>query len=366
MKFFVFLTLLLMGSISLSSYAKKYELSTWYRLGAENVREKDINTRGDNAFMLTNFYFKRFIEDWSEIKFSPGFKFATGNGQGLIYDSRARNSLFLNEAIFKTNHDIFEVTAGAINQKHVYARGVVSNLISFPGFMGELFFYKHDDLTLSARGQVAVPSAYTFGSESTAVEGTPRFYTGSLDLKTNFLNVSKFQLVGTYFIYDQLPQVVAVDSATQGNSVVLTSTTTGYFLHKFRGFAAFAKVEYDLSDTVRLITQNHFANNLEAPSERGQDFMTWNGVAFELPNDHKLTILGIHFRRDSDVGPGDLNRGRSSNNRVGHGARVIYELKKEKLKFIAGYEEADPIYRTVIQGNRKAFFVRLEGSDDLF
>jgi hypothetical protein len=76
--------------------------------------------------------------------------------------------------------------------------------------------------------------------------------------------------------------------------------------------------------------------------------------------------LGLYSRRESDVGPAELAYGTSFNNRLTYGARLYYELPKEKLKFVAGYEEADPIYKTAIQGNRKLFFIRVEGHDDIF
>ncbi len=361
----LFLTLIFCVFSQISS-AQKYDVKTWWRLGAENVREKDINSRGDDTYFRGNLTFTRFIQDWSKIVFQPGFKFATGNGQGVIHDRRARNSLYINQAIFQTTHDIFQVTAGAISQSHLYARDVVNPFISFPGMMGELFFFKNAKTKLSGRGQIAVPSAYTFGSNSTQVESTPRLYTATAEFAHEFWNDSDYRFVATYFSYQQLPQVIAVDSATQGNSVNLTSTTTGQFIYNFEGFTLHQRMELEFFGPIAFVSQLAFAKNNSAVTGRNEAKTAWTGLRFDYNSENRFYLLGLYSRRESDVGPAELAYGTSFNNRLTYGARLYYELPKEKLKFVAGYEEADPIYKTAIQGNRKLFFIRVEGHDDIF
>jgi hypothetical protein len=358
--------LLLTLFLSTSAMAKKYQVSTWWRLGGENTREADLNTRGDNTSFLLTFQINRNIGDWAEIRIAPGFKYSTGNGQGLIHDTRPKNSLFASEAIFKTNHEYLQVTAGAISQRHVHLKSVVSHLASFPAAMTELFIYQDDDSALSARGQVAIPAAYTFSSDSTESETSPRLYTASLEYKGSLGILDKFRLTSSYFSYQDLPQVLAVNSADQGNTVDLTSSTTGKFRYDFRGFGLSSDVSIKVLGGLSLISSLEFAKNQEADPERNQSLTSWTGFKYQLANSDSIKLKGLYMRRESDVGPAALNYGLAFNNRVGHGFKATYSLAGEKMKFSAGYQNSDPIFQSSIMANRKVIYLRVEGIDELF
>lgn len=359
------LMIFLLLILATNSFAKEYKISTWWRLNGENYREEGINSRGDNTSFILSIKLKKLIGDWAEVRVSPGFKFATGSGQGLIHDDRPRNSLFANEAIFKTNHHIFEFTAGSINQRHVYARSVVSNLISFPGLMGELFIFKERTFSFSTRGQVAIPSAYTFATDSTATETSPRFYTASVDFNGRVTDFLEAHLVASYFSYQGLPQIVAVRSATEGNSVTLTSSTTGAFDYGFQGYSFHSDIGFSITDQFKLISNFEWAINNKALEGRDSSNTTRTGFELGLDNNRTLRVMGSYMRRDSDVGPGILNFGSVYNNRVGYGLRVSLNFRKEKMRFIAGYEQSDPIFVSSIMAQRKVGFLRMESSDDI-
>ena len=343
-----------------------YHLSTWWRLNGESLDEQDLNSQGENTSFILTMKLTREIGDWAEVIVNPGVKFATGSGQGLIHDKRPKNSLFANEAVFRTKGDRFQVTAGSVNQRHNYARSVVSHLASFPGVMGELFLIKEKTFRTSLRLQAAIPSAYTFSTESTSTESSPRFYTASLDFHGESRYMDNLYFVTTFFSYQDLPQVLAVDSAAEGNTVSLTSSTTGTFHYDFQGVSFAIGGELPLVNDFTVWGNYEYAINFEADDNRNQAKSAYTGVKYHLNKKDSLGLLGIYRRWESDISPAALNWGLSNNNRVTLGARVIYEMEEERLKFIGGYESGDPIYRSSVQANRKVIYLRMESSHDIF
>jgi hypothetical protein len=360
-----YLILFFLGA-SINAAKEDYSLKTWWRLEAENSRENDLNTRGDNASFRTTLNLERKIQDWGLLKISPGFFFASGNGQGLIFDNRPRNSLYANQAVFQTVSDIAEITVGAISQRHLWLRSVVDPFTSFTGVMVKPYLYKNDDFSLFTKHQATIPSSYTFSTDTTGSETTPKFYTNTLGLtyKSDLFEQLNVQL--THFKYQDLPQVIAVESAARGNLVDLTSSTTGFFRYQFQGYAATGSIKSHIASNYFFIHRFELAKNTAADDGRNKAVRTWTGLEIPTSNNTSLEILAQYFRQESDIAPARLNFGVDLNNRIGQGIRLTYSLIKEKVRFALGAHKSDPIYNTTVMTARKVIYIRMEGIDEIF
>lgn len=351
---------------SINAAKEDYSLDTWWRLEAQNSREKNLNTRGDNASYRVTLDFERKIQDWGLLKVSPGFFFASGNGQGLIFDNRPRNSLYANQAVFESVSDTAEITVGAISQRHLWLRSVVDPFISFTGVMIKPYLYKSDNFSLFTKHQATIPSSYTFSTDTTGSETTPKFYTNTIGLKykNDFIKRFNFQL--THFKYQDLPQIIAVESAARGNLVDLTSSTTGFFRYQFQGYAATGFVKSHIVSNAFFIHHFEVAKNVQADDGRNTAVRTWTGIELPTSQNTSLEILAQYFRQESDIAPARLNFGVDLNNRVGQGLRLTYNLKKEKIRFALGAHKSDPIYNSSVMAARKVVYLRMEGIDEIF
>lgn len=343
-----------------------YSLSSWWRLEGESSREAGLNTKGDNTSLIVILNLKRKVQNWAEIRVSPGFRFATGNGQGLIFDDRPRNSLFANEAVFATRFSTFNITLGSVNQRQVGIRSIVNPYVSFPGALFSAKLFSNKTFTTRVVGQAAIPNSYTYSDNANAFETSPRFYTAALKLNYRGSSIKRAHLDAVYFNYTGLPQVVAVDSATRGNTVDLTSSTTGTFRYAFKGYGVTTGLTMKTFMPFDFITRVEWATNPEATAGRDSAIRTWLGGKTNLSNNTSLKILGLYYRQESDIAPSSLNYGRDLNNRLGHGVRASYKLKKEQMSFIAGFEHSDPIFKSSIMAARDVFYFRIEGYDDIF
>lgn len=343
-----------------------YSLKTWWRLEAQSSRESDLSTRGDNASYRVTLDLERKIQDWGVLKISPGFFFASGNGQGLIFDNRPRNSLYANQAVFQTKSNVAEVTVGAIAQRHLWLRSVVDPFTSFAGAMIKPYIVKKDKLKIYTKHQAVIPSSYTFSTDATGSETTPKFYTNTIGLnyKNDTVKIFNFQL--THFQYQDLPQIIAVESAARGNLVDLTSSTTGSFRYNFKGIAATGFLKAHLFSNTYLIHHFELAKNNEAIDGRNQAIATWTGIEIPTSENNSLEILAQYFRQESDIAPARLNFGTDLNNRIGQGIRLTYNLKKEKIRFALGAHKSDPIFNSTIMAARKIVYLRMEGIDEFF
>lgn len=365
MKFINYLVIFLFTANTLAA-TQDYSLNTWWRLEAQSSRESQLNTRGDNASFRVNLNLERKVQNLGVLKISPGFFFASGNGQGLIFDNRPRNSLYANQAVFQTKSNMAEVTVGAIAQRHLWLRSVVDPFTSFAGAMIKPFILKNDKLKIYTKHQAVIPSSYTFSTDATGSETTPKFYTHTIGLDYKSDSIKRFNFQLTHFEYQDLPQIIAVESAARGNLVDLTSSTTGSFRYQFKGTAATGYVKAHLYSKLFLIHQFELAKNNEAIKSRNQALSTWTGLEIPMPGNNSLEMLGHYFRQESDIAPARLNFGTDLNNRVGQGLRLTYNLKKEKIRFALGAHKSDPIFNSTVMATRKVVYLRMEGIDEIF
>ena len=340
-----------------------YSGSLKWSLGGESYREEEIAQRGDNTSFFLGFRFERNIKDWALVKVAPGFKYASGSGQGLIHDDRPRNSFFASEAKIQTLGR-FSVQAGAIGQSFLHQPAIVSPTRSFPGLMGSVKIVESKRMQLGLSLQSAIPTTYSYSTQAEEREATPSFQTALINYTYSSKRLPTLTLSAMAFEYGDLPQIVAVESADQGNSVTLTSSETGQFDYAFAGYGFSGLSEIRVAKRMSIETRGHYAINSKAEDLRNKSYYAFIGGKYRLSKDSSILVGGYTIRRESDIAPSEFNYGRV-NNRVGGGLSAEYQIDSSlKIKGLA--EQTTPIFQSDLMSDRNSFSIKLESNDVLF
>ena len=280
--------------------------------------------------------------------------------QQTRFDSPALNSINPNEILLSfTPSKKFDLSFGAINQKHLDSPILAQDGLAFIGAIGR-YTARFKSLTLTAKAQYTVPNSTSLESDRTGEEELPTFQTQGVEALWTPKSWFKMQANVNYFSYSDLPAVVAFNSGRFGNEVIGVNPSEAFFAHEFRGFSQSYRFDFDFNRAAKPFLTLKTVDNLEAPSDRQRSQFVSVGLNWNL-KDLVITPGLSTFYTESDATPSvyaDARFGR--NNREGQLYGLKFDFKKLGFSIEAAYVNSDLIEPDPIQNDVQCFEVYVE------
>jgi hypothetical protein len=343
------------GSVTHAQASKRWQVTGSWALDGIQTRETAILSQSTRAELNGKAIITRSYDDELYLVFAPSFRFVSGREQDVFSDRLPRDKIFADEAIatWRPTKNVF-LTGGAVNQSHLKNTLLVFNR-PFPAILASWNFC--DKLGISA--QLAIPSSYTLDDQATAHEPLPFLQTYSLHSELALSESTRLGLQLNYFRFDDLPQIVAVNSARLGNSTEIFSSATGRFSQGFEGLAPSflltqALGRYEFVWSVQAIRNWQTAWNL------GYGYSSRLGGSTQIDEHHRLNIILTYYKILPDGSPALYTDPIFSNNRVGSGAEIQLDHQKWQIRFKLSLYRDAPYYRNESMGRRDMLFFGIE------
>lgn len=339
-----------------------WQLSDSWAFGAIHSQEVDVLSESARTQLEGSFILHRRFDRQLDLRFAPAFRFVTGRDQDVFSDRLPKDKIYAEEAkISWTPSAHLAIEAGALDQSQLENSLLVYSR-PFPALRLRLGENDVAAEPLGFTAQFAIPSSYTLDTQVTAEESLPTLQTYSLTY-----HESPIRLGGTYYRFDNLPQVVAVTSKRLGNSVDLFSSATGRFHYAFQGLAALAQADAHLAAWT-FEWQGRGIRNLEAPSNLGTGFTSTIKVTRPVSSQQTLGLSLSYYRVEPDTAPALYTDPIFANNRVGAGAEIFTDHRPWGLRFKLSYFQDTPYYQNNLMGKREMALVSVGslGEESIF
>lgn len=339
---------------------KKPELSAYFEgvtfsegKNEENMVRLDLNM--DTQYRLAS---------WAYFRLAPRLSLTNGRIQQR-FDAEASQSARIGlRDTYVSMHanngawlDNIEFRAGAHWQSYLGSSMLVSRRRSFIGGQEHLYFRLNPELRLKFITQQVIPDSSSDNGFREDREKTPIFMTEtmSLEWKNKIIEVEPFV---THYTYQNLPAVVASDSATIGNTVDGEVGPDSRFRYKFNGVMAGAKLCLCTLDIVKPELYAFGIQNTSAPvgARRGQ----WVSLRAPVHISDSLVLTPEYAKYfiETDVVPAAYNSGGLGHNNR-DGGRIGFDVGFKKLGFEieTNYIEAKTIKAVPEQSKLTAFYI---------
>ncbi len=336
----------------------RMQLEGRLRLGSQYLT--DETDEGVNATFGLGVKFNYTFIDWLKLKSETRLTFSQERFQSQIDDDRFSDGFSVKEAVAVLEPVRFiEIGAGAVNQSYFISSPLLMSNRSFPGLYEQLQ-YVHGRNYVAVRLGQAVPTSRSFDSHRQEKEKTPYYYTHGL--RAGFLPNKHIRLEPyvTHYRYENLPSVVAFQSAIRGNTVPNPQPTNSVFAFEFEGMVAGLKTELRPNNRLALVGEYQYIKNSEAP----ETFNTGQWAGVTLKAQYKQMIFEpqvASFYNESDTSPASYNSGEiGHNNREGMAFGFDVTFMDYNFKIATDYVMADVVNPNEEQSDLKYFVVTLE------
>jgi hypothetical protein len=307
------------------------------------------------------------LSDWARMNFSGDARFFAGRVQARYEDDIFESGLRLREGYFSVGaRDQWEINQGVLSQEILHNELLISRRRSFPGLQQKIKG-RVGSLEAAVITQQLIPTSYSMNTRRADQEAFPNLFTETVELK--YLGDQGWGVGGSlsHYRFENLPSVVAFDSAALGNTVLGDVPASSQFAHRFEGVigglegSAFSKGPFVLR------AGGQWIYNLRAPDQynRGQRLFIALEVS-KIPGVVVTPLLSTYFN-ESDTSPAAYNRWDwGHNNRKGILADLTIEFEKARVKLQLKYIRADLINNDPFQSKKECFLLELETNDASF
>lgn len=319
----------------------------------ENLFRFDIN--GQTEYHLTN---------WAYVYASPSLVVTNGRIQQR-YDADASQSAHVNlrDTFFSlhTTNDTWleniEFRAGSHWQGYLGSSMLVSRRRSFIGSQEHIVFRLSPELRFKIIAQQTVPNSSSDNGFREDREKTPYFMTETIALEWKNKDVHVEPFI-THYNYQNLPAVVAANSATIGNTVDGEVGPDSRFRYKFNGVMAGGKICLCTFDLIKPELLVYGIQNTAAPKgARRAQWMTLK-TPVHVSEGIEVTPQYSKYFIETDVVPAAYNSGGlGHNNRDGQRIGLDIGFKKLGFKIEADYIEAKTIKEVPEQNKLTSLYI---------
>jgi hypothetical protein len=327
-----------------------------WSLSAVHAEEKDLLSESTRADVAGSIELKKVFDDQLIILARPAFRFVTGRDQDVFSDRLPKDKIYADEAKvgwMPSEGSILE--AGALNQSHL-ENGLLVDERPFPAARLQTGFTAGKKTLIELAAQIAIPSSYTLEAQATDNEPLPKLQTYSAILDQLVSEDVSVRAGATYFTFQDLPQIVAVDSKRLGNTVDVFSSSTGRFLYNYQGVALQAQAGVKLG-AWDLAWKGEGIRNTSAPSKLGTGYISTLQIQRPLSVTHDGGLSASYYRVQPDTAPAMYTDAIYSNNRIGAGLNAYVNHNRWGLQFKASYFQDTPYYANDLMGDRNLFLL---------
>lgn len=338
-----------------------WKVQEQWSLSAVHSEEKEILSESTRADVAGSVELSKNFDGQLLILARPAFRFVTGRDQDVFADRLPKDKIYADEA--KLRWTPLEGTmlggslleAGALNQS-LLANSLLVDSRPFPAARAQVGLTPTSSTKVKVDAQAAIPSSYTLEDQATDNEPLPNLQTYSAVLEQLVSNSASIELGATYFNYDNLPQIVAVESKKLGNSVDIFSSSTGKFLYNYQGIALHAQVDVSLGSW-DLGWKGQGIRNTDAPSDMGTGYVSTLNAKHPFGSTHEGGLTFSYYRVQPDTAPAMYTDAIFGNNRIGAGASAFVNHLRWGLQFKASYFQDTPYYANDLMGDRNLFLI---------
>jgi hypothetical protein len=296
-----------------------------------------------------------------QLKLNSDFSLVAANGfsQARFGRDSLNSGININEALLTVNDQgLIQLDAGIINQKHLNAPVLVSNL-PFPG-LRQTIQWKNDYTSLGVKAQQTIPSSRTLDSQKrNEKEKTPTFFTETAFVEFYPTLHTTANLAYTRYRFNDLPTTVANNGRLLGNSVPFSTAAQSEFLFPFQGDLYQAGLSYDLTDDMVLSLNGQMIENRKAPSAFNRGFLVEAGFSFPILSQ----VMGLYvanFFNESDTSPGQYNSSRIGHNNMKGNSYGMSLVINKLFKVQVQYTDSDVINTNLVNSRRQNLSLTLE------
>lgn len=284
----------------------------------------------------------------------------------LESDDEMRSKIKLGYAYLSlTPVSFFELNAGAISQEYLNSHLLVSTHRSFIGaqeVLGKSFSFNGGTFEPALIAEQTIPVSYSMDSERESKEAMPSFQTQALRLSGSLKDRVNWNVIGGHYSWSNLPDKVAFDSATMGNSPENNVIAAGSkFKFGFDGY--FLSSEFcacELLPIGGLAFEFQRVHNSRADDGLG-DAQSWGiGPHFTFGQ----MVLDLRYRRyfierDTTVAR-YVSSSFGNTNRMGDNVEFKLDFNKYKFAVIGEWLNAIPMRDDAVQNTMTMFKLGVE------
>lgn len=257
------------------------------------------------------------------------------------------------------------VKAGAISQKHLDNKQMISSFRSFPGALIE-YRYGATEWSTGVRGQYVIPTSSSLNTERQDREALPTFGTQALFLDYN----SPFFLISAQagrYAWSDLPAKVAIDSTRAGNLPANESLDPEVrFRHQFAGWFGGINGLYSFDNGYGLGVSFKRFHNEEAESRYADSqYISIYGSKLFANHEFELEVGNYFSEADATVAK-YASSGFGNTNRRGNFVSAQLDFKRYKFLVKAEYALIDEINQVSWQADMTSFKVTVESYEFQF
>ncbi len=340
-----------------------WRISEAWKLSAVHSEEKELMSESVRADIEGSLELSKTFDDQFTILLRPAFRFVNGRDQDIFSDRLPKDKIYADEAkVTWSPAKESLVEAGSINQSHL-ENGLLVDERPFPAGRAQLGLQPTDSTLMRLAAQFAVPTSYTLEDKATGNEPLPKLQTYSAMLEQLVTQTSSIEVGATYFTFQDLPQIVAVDSLRLGNSVDLFSSSTGRFRYDYQGVALQAQANLALG-AWDFIWRGEGIRNTSAPSSLGTGYVSTIEAKRAMSEAREGGLSLSYYRVQPDTAPALYTDPIYSNNRIGAGASAFVNHLRWGLQFKASYYQDTPYYQNDLMGDRNLFLISVGNLTD--
>lgn len=327
-----------------------------WSLSAVHAEERELISESTRADVAGSIELSKTFDDQLTILARPAFRFVTGRDQDVFSDRLPKDKIYADEAKIAwspISESVLE--GGAVNQSHL-RNGLLVDARPFPAARAQFGFAPLETSLVKLSAQIAIPSSYTLEAQATDNEPLPKLQTYSVLLNQLVGDSSSVEVGATYFSFQDLPQIVAVNSKRLGNSVDIFSSSTGRFLYDYQGVAVQAQVSvaagpWDFS------WRGEGIRNTSTPADVGAGYVSTVSAKLAISAGHETGLSASYYRVQPDTAPAMYTDAIYGNNRIGAGGSAFVNHLRWGLQFKASYFQDTPYYQNDLTGDRNLFLI---------
>lgn len=307
------------------------------------------------------------MSSWAHFKLNPRLTLSNGRVQQRFdVDSSQSSKVSLGDTHLSLHTQIsewfekLELRLGAHWQSYLGSSLLVSRRRSFVGAQEHMIFKLGSEVKLKFISQQAVPDSSSDNSIREDREKTPIFTAETISLEWKRPHVFEIEPFITHYQFQNLPAVVAADSATIGNTVTGEVGPDSRFRYAFNGVMAGTRICACNFETVKLVLYTYGIQNTAAP--KGARRAQWVGLKTPIAVTDAVDVVPSYAQYfiESDVVPAAYNSGSMGhNNRNGQRIGLDIDFKKLGFSVETDYIQANTITATPEQSKLNALYIGL-------
>lgn len=304
---------------------------------------------------------------WLKIQLRPYASYYSSRVQNRFKDDSYESRLGLSYAHL-TLEPIsgLDLKAGAISQKHIANKQLISSFRSFPGALVEYENLSLKNVAMGVRAQYVIPTSSSLNTDRQSQEALPTFQTESLFL--NYTQTSwKLESQAGLFAWSNIPSKVAYESSQAGNTPANSdSEAESYLRYGYKGWFGSLKGNYTFESGLNLGLGMMRFSNTDAPTALADSQRVFGSAEYSFEK------LGLAFELGSFFSEADASiakytsSGFGNTNRKGEYIEGKFDIKPYQFYVVSKYARANELNQISYQDDLESFSVMVESYEFQF